>query len=77
MKSTIIKADRVRLGQLAGTAVVSAQREATCTGPRTGKKNLQLLEENGRVRAIEFTCSCGEKTVIELEYPLGAEEAQQ
>ncbi len=32
------------------------------------QKQVQLLEDEGVVRAIELTCSCGEVTVIELEY---------
>ncbi len=74
MRPTIIKADRVRLDELAGTAAVSARRDVACGGAR---KDVQLLEEDGRVRAIEFTCSCGEKTVIELEYTQGAGEAHE
>ncbi len=34
-----------------------------------GQKSVQLLEEDGRVRAIEFTCSCGDVTAVELTYP--------
>lgn len=37
-----------------------------------GQKSVQLLEEDGRVLAIEFTCSCGEVTAVELTYPGGA-----
>ena len=38
--------------------------------PRTcdGSKQVQLLEDEGVVRAIEIQCACGETTVIELEY---------
>lgn len=32
-------------------------------------KQVQVLEDEGVIRAIEIRCSCGETTVIELEYP--------
>jgi len=32
------------------------------------QKSIQLLEDRGAVRAIEIRCTCGETTVIELEY---------
>ena len=38
-------------------------------GRKGGYQSLaRLLEEAGLVRAVEVTCSCGETTVIELEY---------
>jgi hypothetical protein len=36
--------------------------------PQRGKKKVELLRVQGRVRALELTCSCGEKTVVELGY---------
>ena len=48
-----------------------AQNEcATCWnihGARC-KKSVQLLSEKNVVHAIEMRCSCGEVTVVELEY---------
>ncbi len=32
-------------------------------------KSVRLLEIEQVVRAIEFTCSCGETSVVELDYP--------
>jgi hypothetical protein len=32
------------------------------------KKNVRLLRVEAVVHAIEVTCSCGESTVVELEY---------
>lgn len=32
-------------------------------------KRARLVEVDGVVRAIECVCSCGETTLIELEYP--------
>ena len=31
-------------------------------------KTVQLLKEGDAVRAIELECSCGEKTVLEIDY---------
>lgn len=31
-------------------------------------KTVQLLEDGDVVRAIELVCSCGEKTVLEIDY---------
>jgi hypothetical protein len=33
------------------------------------EKGLRPLRIEGVVRAVEITCSCGETTVVELEYP--------
>jgi hypothetical protein len=34
----------------------------------TEEKAVRLLEDEGAVVAIELSCSCGEVTVVELEY---------
>jgi len=33
-----------------------------------GGKQVELLADDGIVRAIQIRCSCGETTVLELEY---------
>jgi lysyl-tRNA synthetase class I len=33
-----------------------------------GKKSVRFVEHDGRPRAIEFTCSCGETTLVELVF---------
>lgn len=33
------------------------------------EQGVRTLSENGQIHAIEITCSCGEVTVVELEYP--------
>lgn len=58
----IIKNDRVQLVAEAGAAV---QHE----------KALRVVEEDGVARAFELTCSCGDVTVIELEYSSPEAEA--
>jgi len=32
-------------------------------------KRVELLRIGARIHALELTCSCGETTLIELEYP--------
>lgn len=56
----LIKGERVRL--LAETNPEPAQPPATCA------KSVRLLKLDGEVRAIELTCSCGERSLIELDY---------
>lgn len=61
--ASIIKRERV---VLAGTEPKSLVRPA---GARPcGRKNVRLVEHDGRPRAIEFTCSCGETTLVELVF---------
>jgi hypothetical protein len=68
MKSPIIKRAQV---QFAGT--VSTNTGATPAAPLptrcTTRKSATLIESGGRPIAIEVTCSCGEKTLVELELP--------
>jgi hypothetical protein len=64
---SIVKKDQVRLaddgaGPQPGE-VRAARERGRCT------KDARLLEIDGRVLAIEVTCSCGERTVVELDYP--------
>jgi hypothetical protein len=70
MSQPIIKRDRVRVNardRQKGTTRVCLIK----TGEPTphGQKAVRLLEEGGRTHAIEFTCSCGEVTAVELTYP--------
>jgi hypothetical protein len=36
--------------------------------PRVCEKRVDVLRVDGIVRALEVTCSCGEKSVVELDY---------
>ena len=36
---------------------------------RACRKDVRLVVLDGTVRGIELTCSCGETTLIELEFP--------
>jgi len=42
---------------------------ATQRGTPVCRKSVRLLELEQVVHAIEFTCSCGEVSVVELDYP--------
>lgn len=73
-RHTIIKRDRVQLESV--RRVPTAAQFST--GQDTGcepQKSVRTVEVAGRVQAIELTCSCGERTVIELDYENGAPEA--
>jgi hypothetical protein len=56
----VIKSERVRL--VSGPAEQQPNEAASCT------KTVRLLKLEGEVQAIELTCSCGERTLIELAY---------
>jgi len=45
------------------------------SAPRSCKKSVRLLRINGSVQALEVTCSCGEITVVELDYQAAKEGA--
>ena len=62
--TSVLKARSVRLQEGATQAAgAPAAARSRCA------KSVQLLNVQGAVRAIELRCSCGEATVIELEYP--------
>lgn len=64
MNHGIIKKDRVVMpGSAAGAGSPTGlgQTRQVCA------KSARPLMHDGRVRAIEVTCSCGEKTLVELE----------
>ena len=72
MNSSIIKNERVRLEQDADEPASAlpgrAASAATSKSNARCQKSVQLLRENDVVHAIEVRCSCGEVTVVELEY---------
>jgi hypothetical protein len=70
MSQHIIKRRQVQLRGVSGRsqeASDSLTRGGTCAP--SGEKAVRLLQDDGRVHAIEFTCACGEVTCIELAYP--------
>ena len=63
MNPTIIKKEDVRLAELMSLNDPSAPSTNCATA------GVKVHETGGQVQAIEVTCTCGETTVIELEYP--------
>jgi len=62
MNHGIIKKDRVLMpGATQPAAAIPAGKAAACA------KSVRTLSSDHRVRAIEITCSCGEKTLVELD----------
>lgn len=71
MTQLVIKKDRVQ---------IEGRAEPRSLATREGSvgrhaKSAVLVEHEGVVRAIEVTCACGEKTLIELAYATLAKEA--
>lgn len=62
---TIIKKTAVRMD---ASPVRRAPRPGTGDAV-CAEKSVELAHEGELVRAIQVTCSCGEVTVIELDYP--------
>ena len=62
--TSIIKSDHVRVLEQSATAGVGP----VATARHSHEKTVELLRIEGRVQAIELLCSCGEKTLIELDY---------
>lgn len=61
---SIVKKQFVQVDALADRP---GQRQSA-SGSRC-KKSVRLLRLGAVVQALELTCSCGEVTVVELEYP--------
>ncbi|MCA8980203.1 MAG: hypothetical protein H6831_11480 [Planctomycetes bacterium] len=74
IRHTIIKRDRVQLESVRRVPTAS-QLASGNDGGCAPQKGVRMVEVAGRVQAIELTCSCGERTVIELDYENGASEA--
>ena len=83
MSQPIIKRDRIHVQAARAPEPVEevpkapevTLLQAADPAPCKGAKGVRLLEEAGQVRGIEFTCSCGEITAVELVYP-GDQTAQ-
>ena len=71
MSQPIIKRARVQLAQAGPLSNSAPIQLVPSSGPvdNHGHKTVQLLEEAGRIHAIELTCTCGDVTAIELIYP--------
>ena len=65
------KTESERRGQalLPGAEVLmSSDATHVAVGPQPGKAHFRLVQENGVVKAIEVTCSCGERILLHCEY---------
>jgi len=79
MPQPIIKRNRVKLSSPdspTGSSEVRLLKKPDSVAP-PGEKAVRLLEEDGRVTAIELTCSCGEVTVVELLYQDDSTDASE
>jgi len=61
--AAIIKRERVVLAGAEPKSLVRPAGAQAC-----GKKSVRFVEHEGRPRAIEFICSCGETTLVELVF---------
>lgn len=68
--TTIIKNNRVEVRELTYEELMSSAlaRGANVACEPTAK-SVRTLTDRGHVHALEVTCSCGDVTVIELDYP--------
>ena len=66
---SIIKHDRVRIDDSSAElpSALPARGASAKPSPRC-KKSVQLLRERDVVHAIEVRCSCGDITLVEIEY---------
>lgn len=63
----IIKRDQVRLAENGPRTRATPAAGISAESPRV---RLVTLEEHGEhAQAFEFTCSCGEVSLIEIQYP--------
>lgn len=64
----LIKRDRVQLatGDVEGPR--AARPGGGRSGPHAGPKSARLVRLEGRVVGIEFTCSCGQASLIEIDF---------
>lgn len=68
MQHSIIKKELVRLGEPAASGDNALARPAAAR-PGRHKKAVKLVRVGQRVAALELTCSCGEVSVVEFDYP--------
>lgn len=68
--SSIIKRQNVDVEVRGGP-----QRNLTASPDACTAKHVRPIEVGGVVRAIEFVCSCGERSVIELELEKDSDSA--
>lgn len=70
--TAIIKNQRVALRAVQPGELATVPR--TCANDEgRAEKRVRLLRDRGRVYALELSCACGERTVVELEYEVEGE----
>jgi hypothetical protein len=71
MSQPIIKRSRVQVAESTSANAAAPVQLVHSPGHSNahGQKTVRMLDEGGRVRAIELTCTCGDVTAIELIYP--------
>ena len=67
----VIKKEQVRVDD---TRPALPMRDVPAAGGDVNQPAVRVLRHEGRVVAIECTCSCGERTTVEFEY--GSLDAQ-
>jgi hypothetical protein len=69
--SAIIKSSNVRLDDSdpSGSPAPAVPNARPAAAAAAHEKRVELLRVAERVHALELTCSCGEVTVVELDYP--------
>ena len=70
--SAIIKSSNVRRDDpdpSDGAPAPAVPNARPAAAPAQHEKRVELLRVGERVHALELTCSCGEVTVVELDYP--------
>jgi hypothetical protein len=65
----VIKAQRVIAGDAAAREEPKAPLPGRAKAHSRAEKKVRLVHVDGVPTAIEFTCACGEVSVIELELP--------
>ncbi|MEO0650274.1 MAG: hypothetical protein AAFZ65_06315 [Planctomycetota bacterium] len=75
----LIKRERVQLSSDGGEAPTRARGGGPRHGAHAGPKSARLVRLEGRVVGIEFTCSCGQSSLLEIDFdgdsPADPEEA--
>lgn len=71
---SIVKKERVHFAGEAAPAA-GGERHKIREAAR-GAKSVRLLRIDGAARALEVTCSCGERTVVELDYETAPERGE-
>lgn len=76
--STVIKSDQVRLG--APRAIVvdvapAARGQAEPDSPGRPAQQVRIVEQTEQYVVIEVCCPCGEKLLVQCDFPSGAVQA--